>query len=83
MTEGPKVNDSESLTFEQAVQKLEEIVNRLMSSGVPLEEMISLYEQGVRISKQCMKQLDDYDARIEVLSWADQKTDASLCEELE
>jgi exodeoxyribonuclease VII small subunit len=77
------VNDNENLSFEQAMQKLEEIVNKLMSSGIPLEEMISLYEQGVRISKQCMKQLDDYDARIEVLSRADQKTDASPCEEIE
>ncbi|OQB25217.1 MAG: Exodeoxyribonuclease 7 small subunit [Firmicutes bacterium ADurb.Bin182] len=73
------MSDKSELTFEQAMEKLEETVNKLLVSGIPLEEMITLYEKGVQLSKQCMKQLDEYEARIDILSTGGKKTMPADC----
>ncbi len=54
--------------FESAMKELEEIVNRLEDEGLPLEESISLYEKGIKLSKVCAKKLKDAQERIEKLS---------------
>ena len=59
-------NSQESeLTFEQALAALEEIVARLESGSVPLDESISLYEKGEELRKQCQARLDAAQQRIE------------------
>ena len=52
--------------FEQLMQSLDEIVKKLSSGTTPLDEMISLYEEGMEISKKCKKMLDDFDARLDI-----------------
>lgn len=58
-------NEIKNLSFEQAAQQLQSIVDRLNSGSVQLDEMISLYEKGVALSEHCMKLLKEYDGRIE------------------
>jgi len=54
--------------FEQALKKLEMIVEKLESTDITLEESIKLYEEGLRLSKQCTQTLEDAVLRIEEIS---------------
>jgi exodeoxyribonuclease VII small subunit len=56
---------SETKTYEQNQQALEEIVSRLESGNVPLEEMIRLYEQGEALYRVCAETLDAYEKRLD------------------
>lgn len=44
-------------TFEAALERLEQIVAQLESGDVPLEEAMTLYEEGVRLSTLCQTKL--------------------------
>ncbi|MBQ9188324.1 MAG: exodeoxyribonuclease VII small subunit [Clostridia bacterium] len=59
---------NEEKTFEQKQKELEEIVSQLESGNAPLEEMISLYEQGEALYRSCNEMLDRYEKRIAALS---------------
>ncbi|HRX57336.1 MAG TPA: exodeoxyribonuclease VII small subunit [Eubacteriales bacterium] len=56
------------LRFEEAMQKLTGIVEKLESGEGSLDEMISLYEEGMQLVKGCEKQLDAYEATITKLN---------------
>ena len=53
------------LTYEQAYEKLEEIVEKMGSASVPLGDMMTLYEDGMELAEHCEKLLNSYDARLE------------------
>jgi len=55
------------MKFENALQKLEEIVSRLEAGDVPLEESLAKYEEGVRLVGLCQKKLDQAKKKIEIL----------------
>jgi len=57
----------ESLSFEQALERLEEIVEQLESSHVPLELSIDLFQEGMKLAKRCHIKLDNVEQKIEVL----------------
>lgn len=54
-------------SFEQTMQKLEEIVKELESDKLDLDTSVSKFEQGMELSKQCSKILDDAEKRISIL----------------
>ena len=53
------------MSFEQALKALEDVVRRLETGEVPLEESIDLYERGEQLRKLCQARLDTAQARIE------------------
>jgi exodeoxyribonuclease VII small subunit len=53
------------MSFEQALKALEEVVRRLETGEVPLEESIDLYERGETLRKHCQARLDAAQARID------------------
>ena len=53
------------LSFEDALKALEEVVRKLESGDVPLDDSISLYERGELLRKHCQARLDAAQARIE------------------
>jgi exodeoxyribonuclease VII small subunit len=55
-------------TFEQALARLEKIVNSLEQGEVPLENAIELYEEGIELSKECMETLSKAELKIKKLS---------------
>lgn len=59
--------DISSLSFEQALKSLEDVVRRLESGEAPLDESISLYEQGDALRAHCQARLDAAQARIEAI----------------
>lgn len=58
-------NIMERITFEEALKKLESIVNKLEENSVTLEESVNLYEEGMKLSKYCSEILDKAEIRIE------------------
>ena len=54
-------------SFEQALQQLEQIVQKLEKGELPLEDSLKLYEDGIRLSRLCHGKLEEAEGRIEVL----------------
>src|ERR1700692_3444103 len=63
--EGPKKPDKPD--FEQSLARLEEIVRKLESANLPLDEAMKLFEEGMQLSRDCQKQLEEAEARVEIL----------------
>jgi len=61
------VKKTDEPTFEQALQQLEQIVQKLEKGELPLEESLRLYEDGIRLSRLCHGKLEEAEGRIEVL----------------
>ena len=53
------------MSFEDALRALEDVVRRLETGEVPLEESISLYERGEKLRNHCQARLDAAQGRIE------------------
>lgn len=51
-------------TFKTSIQRLEEIVNTLERNEVELEEAIKIYEEGLKLVKQCNTQLTNFEKKI-------------------
>ena len=51
--ETPPANDVSALSFEQAMKELEDIVRRLESGQVKLDEAVSAYERGAALKAHC------------------------------
>lgn len=64
MTDAAKTLPAD-LSFEDALARLEGIVQRLESGQAPLEESISLYEQGAALKAHCETRLKDAQLRVE------------------
>lgn len=56
---------SKTKTYEQKQDELEAIVAKLESGNVPLDKMITLYEQGEALYRECAETLDTYEKRLE------------------
>ncbi|BFN36837.1 exodeoxyribonuclease VII small subunit [Fidelibacter multiformis] len=55
-------------SFEASLAKLEAILKRLETEDVPLEEMLTLYEEGVSLSQTCRKVLENARQKLQVIS---------------
>lgn len=55
------------MPFEAAAARLEEIVRLLEGGTLPLEESLTLYEEGVRLVRACSKELNEAEMRVKVL----------------
>lgn len=58
----------EGLTFEQAFEELEQIVQRLDAGDLGLDEMLALYERGQALARNCQEHLDRAELRVAQLS---------------
>ena len=54
--------------FEDKMARLDEIVRKMESSEGDLDEMLTLYEEGVKLSKECNKMLDEAQQKVTILS---------------
>ena len=69
-------NTKKTLTFEEAMARLEKSVSDLESGELTLDEALATFEQGISLVKQCRKELDFAEQKIEVLI-KDQKNEVS------
>jgi len=54
-------------TFETSLQELEKIVRGLEEGDLSLEDSLKLFEEGVKLSRECQERLNQAERRIEVL----------------
>jgi exodeoxyribonuclease VII small subunit len=73
---------AEELSFEEALSRLESIVQALEAGGLVLEEAISLFEEGMRLARICNQRLDAAELKISQLQTAieDEDKGESLAE---
>ncbi len=53
--------------FEECLQRLENIVNELEKGDLPLEQALTLFEEGVQLSASCRKELEEAEGKVEIL----------------
>jgi exodeoxyribonuclease VII small subunit len=71
--------DIAAMSFEEALRALEDVVRRLESGDVPLEESIGLYERGETLRRHCQARLDAAQARIDkIVSGPDGQASAAV-----
>jgi exodeoxyribonuclease VII small subunit len=79
-----------AVKFEQAMARLEAIVTELEKGELPLDDSLRIFEEGIRLSKTCLKMLEETERKVEILvqekdgrrrlqafSFADQDSDDS------
>jgi exodeoxyribonuclease VII small subunit len=59
--------EQQSLSFEEAMERLETIVGKLESGDVPLETAIELFQEGMKLSQLCGAKLEQVERKIEML----------------
>ena len=62
-----KNNEEQPKSFEASLEALEQIVQHLEGGDLPLEKSLELFEQGIRLSRECQERLSQAERRIEVL----------------
>ena len=62
-----KKREAQGKSFEASLVALEKIVRELERGDLPLERSLELFEQGVRLSRECQERLNEAERRIEVL----------------
>ncbi len=55
------------INFEDAMKKLEEITAQLEKGDLSLDESVKKFEEGINLSKECNKILEDSERRINIL----------------
>jgi exodeoxyribonuclease VII small subunit len=55
------------LSFEEGLQKLEAIVEAMESQDLPLESLLTKYEEGTRLAKACQEKLAEAELKIQQL----------------
>ena len=64
--------NQENKTFEQSMQRLEQIVRAMERGDVPLEESLKLFQEGTELVRNCGKLLDDAQLQVQkVMTAAD------------
>ncbi|MBS3735340.1 MAG: exodeoxyribonuclease VII small subunit [Phycisphaerae bacterium] len=66
--------DDGKLTFEQALAKLEGLVEQIESGEVPLEASIDKYAEGITLIRQCRGILDQAEKKIQLLAAGEGET---------
>jgi exodeoxyribonuclease VII small subunit len=64
---GKKSEAARKPDFEQSLARLEEIVRKLEGANLPLDQAMKLFEEGMELSRDCQKQLEQAEARVEIL----------------
>lgn len=67
MDETRERSQPQQVSFEASLARLEEVVRRLESHDVPLEEAMRLFEEGVALAKICSQRLNDAERKVELL----------------
>ena len=56
-----------ALDFEQSLSELQTLVERLESGELPLEESLSAFEQGIRLTRDCQNALTQAEQKVQIL----------------
>jgi len=53
--------------FEECLERLDRIVQELEKGEVPLEKSLTLFEEGMKLSASCRKELEEAEGKVEIL----------------
>jgi exodeoxyribonuclease VII small subunit len=56
-----------TVKFEEALARLEAIVAELERGELPLEDSMRIFEEGIKLSKACLKMLEEAERKVEIL----------------
>ena len=56
-----------AIKFEEALARLETIVTELEEGNLSLNDSLKIFEEGIKLSKNCLKMLDDADRKVELM----------------
>ena len=59
---------AKTMTFEESMTRLEEIVSLLGRGDAPLNQALSLFEEGAKLTKECTAQLDKAEQKVTLLA---------------
>ena len=59
---------AKKMTFEESMTRLEEIVSLLGRGDAPLNQALSLFEDGAKLTKECTAQLDKAEQKVTLLA---------------
>jgi exodeoxyribonuclease VII small subunit len=62
-----KEKEAAVLSFEEAMDQLEQLVGKLENGDVPLEKAIDLFQEGMKLSHLCSQKLEQVERKIEML----------------
>jgi exodeoxyribonuclease VII small subunit len=65
------------MDFEKKLSRLEEIVTKMEKGELALEESLSLFEEGVKLSRECHQKLNDAESKVKLLVSMDQNGKAT------
>lgn len=77
------MTDEKMISFEEAMNKLEQIVDRLEEGDVPLEEAIAFYKEGMELSKLCHDKLKNVEEQLTQIITEDGRTESFSVKEEE
>ena len=63
----PPANTPDDPPFEEAMKKLEAIVEAMESGDLPLETMLARFEEGTKLAQQCQRKLEEAEVKIQQL----------------
>ena len=72
---------AEKFNFNKGLSKLEEIINKMDSGELSLEESLKYFEEGVKIHRLCHSVLKDAEQRISILTENDEYTEEKSFED--
>ena len=61
------MSEIETMSFEEAIERLEELVKKLEEGNLNLDESLKIYEQAVALRERCRTILDDSERRVQKL----------------
>lgn len=64
MPNAPKTSAAKEVPFEEALSKLESIVESMESGELPLETMLARFEEGVKLVQTCQSRLEEAGLKI-------------------
>ena len=67
MSDTKKTITPEEMSFEEAIARLEVIVKTMEGDAVSLDESLSLYEEGVALTRRLTRELDEAEQRVQIL----------------
>ena len=68
-----KKEENTKLNFEESMQQLEKIANELEDGKITLEESVTKFEEGMKLSKECNDLLENAEKKITILLKKDDK----------
>jgi len=67
MATAPRRDPDKAISFESALQELEQLLARLESGAMPLDQLLTQYQRGAELLKFCRERLETVEAQVKVL----------------